>query len=95
RFDPNSASNRGEQFQIVYNLIKANYSRASNQNTNKKISDFKDANAVPQWLNPALTELLKLGVVQGDGSNLNVSDKFTVGEICVVLRNMATPKAAV
>ncbi|MDR1641517.1 MAG: S-layer homology domain-containing protein [Clostridiales bacterium] len=92
-FDPNSTSKRGEQFQIVYNLIQADLTSVVSQNTNRKISDFKDSASVPQWLNPALTELLRLGVVQGDGTNLNVGDNFSIGQISVVLQKMASPKA--
>jgi hypothetical protein len=94
KFDPDRISKRGEQFQIVYNLIQAKISTVVSQNTNRKISDFRDADTVPEWLRPALSELLKLGVVQGDGTNLNVKDDFTIGQISVVLQRMATPKAA-
>jgi hypothetical protein len=94
KFDPESTAQRGEQFQIVYNLIQTKLSTVKNQNTSKTIADFNDADAVPEWLKPALSELLTLGVVQGDGTNLKVKDNFTVGEICVVLQKMATPNAA-
>ncbi|AZN39947.1 S-layer homology domain-containing protein [Paenibacillus albus] len=93
-FDPNHTSKRGEQFQIVYNLIKAKISTVDSKNTNKNISDYKDAASVPNWLKPALSELLKLGVIQGDGTNLKVKDNFTIAEFCVVLKKMATPTAA-
>ncbi|MDR1639066.1 MAG: S-layer homology domain-containing protein [Clostridiales bacterium] len=93
-FAPEVTSKRGEQFQIAYNLIQANFSSVEGQGANKKLSDFNDAASVPNWLKPALTELVKLGVVQGDGANLNVGDNFTVGQACSVLQRMASPKAA-
>jgi hypothetical protein len=93
-FAPESASKRGEQFQIAYNLIQAGFSSVESNDSSKKLSDFNDAASVPGWLKPALTELAKLGVVQGDGANLNVGDNFTVGQACSVLQRMASPKAA-
>ncbi|MDR2357401.1 MAG: S-layer homology domain-containing protein [Oscillospiraceae bacterium] len=95
RFYPDVTAKRGEQFQIVYNLIKANISTVSSKSTDRKIEDFQDADAVPGWLKPALSELLRLGVIQGDGTNLRVKDDFTVGEFCVVIQKMAAPKVSV
>jgi hypothetical protein len=93
-FAPDSTSKRGEQFQIVYNLIQANLTSVEGQGTNRKLSDFRDGASVPQWLRPALTELVRLGIVEGDGTNLNVEDNFSIGQISVVLQKMASPKAA-
>jgi hypothetical protein len=90
RFEPDRPLTRGELFQIVNNLIRTQLTNVSSQKTNRKVSDFADADAVPEWLKPTLDKLLELGVVQGDGMNLRVREGFDINAFSAALQKIAT-----
>jgi hypothetical protein len=88
-FAPYRVATRGEQFQIMYNLIKAGLSNAPANDTGRDLSFAADADAVAPWLKPAVTELLKLGVIEGDDNRRLQPDKdFTAGETAAVLEKL-------
>jgi hypothetical protein len=89
-FQPDKVATRGEQFQVVYNLIKAGLTNARQKDTGRGLSFASDADAIPGWLRPAVAELLKLGVVEGDDARrLNAANDFTVGETAAVLDRLS------
>jgi hypothetical protein len=87
-FEPNRAATRGEQFRIMYNLITAKLVTPQASGGAKTLADFEDGASVPEWLKPALSALLKSGVVRGDGRNLLVNDAFTLGQAASVIERM-------
>jgi hypothetical protein len=88
-FEPKRAATRGEQFQILYNLINAKLITLPTTETGAAITDFADAESVPEWLQPALSRLLSQGVIMGDGVNLGVKDAFTLGASAAVIERIA------
>ncbi|MDR1329796.1 MAG: S-layer homology domain-containing protein, partial [Oscillospiraceae bacterium] len=87
-FEPNRAATRGEQFQIMYNLMTAKLVTLETGNSSKTLADFADGESVPEWLRPALSALLKSGVVRGDGRNLLINGAFTLGQAASVIERM-------
>ncbi len=90
KFEPERAATRGEEFQVIYNLINSGLISLDTVATNgKKIDDFGDAADIPTWLKPALAYLLEMGIIVGDGLNLNVNDDFTLGETAVLVMRLS------
>ncbi|MDR2771141.1 MAG: S-layer homology domain-containing protein [Clostridiales Family XIII bacterium] len=88
-FEPYRVTTRGEQFQVIMNLIDAGLTTAARSDaTNKTLDDFADAADVPNWLKPAITELIRLGVIKGDGTSLMVKKDFTVGETATLYERL-------
>lgn len=90
RFEPHRAATRGEQFQVIYNLVGKDLARLDETAASgKKIADFADAADVPVWLTIALSSLLDRGIIVGDGANLNVKKDFTLGEVAVLMKRLS------
>ncbi|MDR1531354.1 MAG: cadherin-like beta sandwich domain-containing protein, partial [Clostridiales bacterium] len=89
-YEPDRVTTRGEQFQILYNLIQAGLTTTPKVDTGRDLSFAADADTIPEWLKPAATRLLKLGVIEGDEARrLNINEKFTVGTTAVILEKIS------
>jgi len=89
-FEPGRASTRGEQFQIILNLINAGYIKIDSSDTVPlNLEDFDDASSVPNWLKPTMRTLLKLGAVKGGANKLRTTDALTVAEAATLFERLA------
>jgi hypothetical protein len=90
KFESDRATSRGEQFQVIMNLINTGYVAAGTAEvSSKKLEEFSDAADVANWLKPAIQELIRLGIVEGDGTSLMVNKDFTVGETAVLFERLS------
>jgi len=86
-FNPNNVATRGEQFQILYNLIKVKLAKPSAVSTTvKTAADFADGAEVPTWFEVAVAELLKTGIIEGNADGtLAIKKGLTVAEAATLL----------
>jgi uncharacterized repeat protein (TIGR02543 family) len=76
RFDPDSPALREHFFQIVNNIYAAKLTAIPKVVNSKTIADFTDGESVPTWAVAATNELIRRGVIQGDGSKLQIGAAF-------------------
>ncbi|GHU89786.1 hypothetical protein FACS1894202_08570 [Clostridia bacterium] len=87
-FDPDSPALREHFFQIVSNIYKAKLVAIPEITSKKTIADFADGANVPAWAIAATNELISRGVVQGDGSRLQIGTAFNNATTAVMLAKL-------
>ncbi|GHV36889.1 hypothetical protein FACS18949_16770 [Clostridia bacterium] len=72
-------------FQILCNIYKAKLAAVPEVTINKTVADFADSASVPAWAITATNELIKRGIIKGDGSKLQIGDAFNNATTAAVL----------
>ncbi|GHV36265.1 hypothetical protein FACS18949_15480 [Clostridia bacterium] len=88
KFDPDSPALREHFFQIVNNIYAAKLLATPKAASSKTIADFTDGASVPAWAIAATNELIMRGVIQGDGSKLQIGAAFNNATTAVVLAKL-------
>ncbi|GHU89146.1 hypothetical protein FACS1894202_06680 [Clostridia bacterium] len=86
-FNPGGAADRAQSFVILYNILSVTNSLPI-ADTKKTLSDFADGEKLPEWAKAATAELVKRGLITGDGKNLNGGETLTVGQLAQLLYNL-------
>ncbi|GHU36268.1 hypothetical protein FACS1894105_06340 [Clostridia bacterium] len=88
KFDPDSPALREHFFQILSNIYAAKLTEMPEVTSSKTVADFADGANVPAWAIAATNELIHRGVIQGDGSKLQIGAAFNNATTAVVLAKL-------
>ena len=88
-FEPGRAAKRVEFYQIMKNMLDAGLSAAPDADTGKTSADFPDSADISGWAREATDELVRRGIILGDGG-LDAQGGFNVGTLSAVLNRLPT-----
>lgn len=86
KFAPALPAARAHFFQVMYNALQVGLTDAPDTDTGRDAMSFEDAYALPGWVLDAVNELVRRGMISGDGGSLDAGEAFTVGTMCKAVK---------
>ncbi|MDR0446356.1 MAG: S-layer homology domain-containing protein, partial [Oscillospiraceae bacterium] len=88
KFDPSLPAVRAHFFQVMYNTLRLGLTPVPNTDTGAGSAVFSDADTLPNWVRPAVDELVRLGFLLGDEGSLSADEHFTIGTMCAAVKRL-------